>query len=495
MKKFFSFFFTIVVISSSLNGLALTPVFADPPIPENSPVTTSLGPIGSLQLLAGAALTLGASVIGSEPLDNGVSPTAVAALAQKISAVREEAAQRIQMPSAEIGGLTFGPGLHATPDGAPMTLTSDMTLNGRGTYVFYTPGAFNTTAGINVFLQRGALANDIFWVAEGAVTVGANGTLAGTFMSSAAITIGASTILTGNLYATAATTIGASTTVQPLPPLFTLSSASETASIKTLSRGLLVASTGGRIASFNISPPAPSGMTFDIGTGSLSGTPTNTQPITLYTITGTNVSGHYSQPFSLTVLDCETGGVCYKGDKGPGGGTVFYVSTTGFNCGVSNSSTGSPTGGACHYLEAAPTTGTNAWTDMMYAWSGNTTNSLRTSSSTAIGAGYANTIAMNVLSSTASMAGTISQSYRGPHSLADWYLGSSSEMTQLYSSRLIVAGFAIANPALYWTSSECLVGSCSSDVTPRELAQNFTVGNQGGNLRRVTNYVRPIRAF
>jgi len=494
MKKFCSLFFTAVVTSSSLIGLAPTPVFADSLTPENSSVTTSLGSIGSYQLLAGAALTLGASVIGSEPRDNGVSPIAVAALAQRISAIGEEAAKRIQMLSAEVGGLIFEPGLHATPDGAPMTITSDMTLSGRGTYVFYTPGAFNATAGINVFLTNGARANDIFWVAGGAVTVGASSTLAGTFMSSAAITIGASTILTGNLYATAATTIGASTTVQPLPPLFTLTSESETASIKTLSKGFRIASAGGRIVSFEISPAAPSGMTFDVGTGALSGTPTNTQVATSYAITGTNVSGSHSQYFSLTVLDCETGGVCYKGDIGPGGGTVFYVDAVGFNCGVLNSSTGSPTGGACHYLEAAPTTGTNAWTDMRYAWSDNITISLRTSSSTAIGAGFANTMAMIAQSSTASQAGTISRSYRGPHHLTDWYLSSSSEMTQLFLSRTMVGGFVGSGSVIYWTSSECLIGSCVGDATPRDWAQNFS-GNQGPNLRRFLNYVRPIRAF
>ena len=42
------------------------------------------------------------------------------------------------------------------------------------------------------------------------------------------------------------------------------------------------------------------------------------------------------------------------GDAGPGGGIIYYVNNAGFSCGASYSSTGSPTGGLCNYLEVAP---------------------------------------------------------------------------------------------------------------------------------------------
>ena len=51
---------------------------------------------------------------------------------------------------------------------------------------------------------------------------------------------------------------------------------------------------------------------------------------------------------------CQDGGDCRIGDTGPGGGTIFYVKSEGFNCGSSFTSTGSPTGGQCNFLEIAP---------------------------------------------------------------------------------------------------------------------------------------------
>jgi hypothetical protein len=83
-------------------------------------------------------------------------------------------------------------------------------------------------------------------------------------------------------------------------------------------------------------------------------------------------SGVITAVFPATTTSCAAGGICAVGDTGPGGGKVFYVHATTFTCG--------PTlGDSCKYLEAAPTTGTSAWTDVTtYAWSGNTTGSSST---------------------------------------------------------------------------------------------------------------------
>ena len=58
------------------------------------------------------------------------------------------------------------------------------------------------------------------------------------------------------------------------------------------------------------------------------------------------------------------------GDTGPGGGIVFYVAASNFTALYS------PCNRTCRYLEAAPTSGTNAWTDIRIAWSGNTTGNI-----------------------------------------------------------------------------------------------------------------------
>jgi len=204
------------------------------------------------------------------------------------------------------------------------------------------------------------------------------------------------------------------------------------------------------------------------------------------------------------------------GDIGPGGGRVFYASTTGFNCGPSYTATGSPYNSKCYYLEAAPTTGANAWTDAAYVWSGNTTTVINnasapeTATATAIGWGYRNTLAMVLQDATANKAGTIARAYRGPNNLSDWYLPSFDELNQMCkwakgvawtSDATVCAGGTINTGAGaagfgnydYWSSSDR--GTGYGDYA---RYQWFPTGLQGWTAKSMSGqnlYVRPIRAF
>jgi hypothetical protein len=173
------------------------------------------------------------------------------------------------------------------------------------------------------------------------------------------------------------------------------------------------------------------------------------------------------------------------GDIGPGGGIVFYKDANGFNCGPLFSSTGSPNDGKCNYLEAAPTTGTNAWTDADFAWSGNTEDEVGTTSD-AIGSGYFNStqIVEQIPSGgIPDRAATISRAYRGPNDKRDWYLPSVNELYELWLQRTIVgaAGFT------WWSSTE------SGLNYARCL---FFENGFPPSLSKTQNAtVRPIRAF
>ena len=185
---------------------------------------------------------------------------------------------------------------------------------------------------------------------------------------------------------------------------------------------------------------------------------------------------------TTVALTCATGGTCAVGDTGPGGGIVFYVHASGtFACGATLAST-------CKYLEAAPTTGANSWTDARYVWSGNTSTLIgSTAQGQAIGTGYKNTEAIVTQSgggSTVNKAGTIARAYRGPNSLSDWYLPSKDELNELFLKKDTVGGFSTD---FYWSSSEVAA------VTARN--QNFSNGNQGFNFKGSAYYVRPVRAF
>jgi len=233
----------------------------------------------------------------------------------------------------------------------------------------------------------------------------------------------------------------------------------------------------------------------------IEGTIGTTYTIT-YTAVGLTVATATVTPTSTT-CDGATF-TCQVGDTGPGGGIIFYVSSGTFT------STGSICNTACNYLEAAPSSGTNAWIDNQanYAWSGNTTTIIgATARGTAIGTGYANTLAIVGQASggdTANKAGTITRAYRGPNNLSDWFLPSLDEINQMckwsrgitgvnlttvttycgvagtLNTGLGAAGFAGGG---YWSSSEL-------------YRQSFANGGQtAGSNKAATYYVRPVRAF
>ena len=247
------------------------------------------------------------------------------------------------------------------------------------------------------------------------------------------------------------------------------------------------------------------------GTVSWSGSPSTfaaansyTATITLTPTSGYTLTGVTSNFFTVTgaasVTHSANSGVITAvfymvGSTGPGGGRVFYVATAPFTCGPTLSN-------SCNYLEAAPTTGGSAWTDVDYVWSGNTNTGIGTTSS-AIGTGYKNTLAIIGQSNTPDKAGTISRAYRGPNNLSDWYLASLGELNQLCkwargqawtsdatlcnNSGTLASGFATVSWAYYLSSTEQSANNA--------YWQSFNAGNQQAAGKLGGYRVRPIRAF
>jgi hypothetical protein len=206
-----------------------------------------------------------------------------------------------------------------------------------------------------------------------------------------------------------------------------------------------------------------------------------------------------SQPLSVRPvrafahLTCATGGSCRVGDTGPGGGKVFYVAPTTFT------STGSECGTACKYLEAAPigwiTAATPAGqTNCMIPgtstkrpeclWALNTTTAIGTTS-TVIGAGYANTAAMIAQSNVAGMAATVARAFQGGGK-TDWSLPSKDELNQMYLQRDVL-GINAFGSTYFWSSSE--------DDASRAWRQSFLDGTQNSSNKLFPSYVNPVRAF
>jgi len=180
---------------------------------------------------------------------------------------------------------------------------------------------------------------------------------------------------------------------------------------------------------------------------------------------------------------------CQVGDIGSGGGIVFYVASDTF---TQIGATISMCSTWCKYLEAAPTSGANAWTENNYQWSGNDGAAIGTTG-TAIGTGYSNTLAMVLQSDTAGKAGTATRAYRGPNNLTDWFLPSKNELIQLGSKKDLVGGFLGIQ---YWSSSEY---TSNPTFSPAEFVWlhdfNLGVSDSAFTYKYTPLTVRPIRAF
>ena len=200
--------------------------------------------------------------------------------------------------------------------------------------------------------------------------------------------------------------------------------------------------------------------------------------------TSNYLTGYIDATFTVTDPTCATGGACIVGDTGPGGGKVFYVQASGgtFACGATLAS-------RCKYLEAAPTSGTNAWTDAIRSWATNVNSNQTTlvsgADGTAIGSGYQNSL--DIVAQTGNVAATSAaveaRAYRGPNNLSDWYLPSKNELNELYRNRAIFA----FGTSVYWSSTE-FAGN-------QAWYQGLSHGLQGAASKSDTNLVRPVRAF
>ena len=223
--------------------------------------------------------------------------------------------------------------------------------------------------------------------------------------------------------------------------------------------------------------------TFELGTGSTgmtvaSGAGTFTATFTAPVALASNV-------FKLTIQSGAQ--FAYKvGDRGPGGGIVYYISTT-------PNTEATP----WKYLEAAPDTWYDNIQDPLISWCSNSTNFVpplvgppaspaTIQTSIAIGAGSSNTQKM-LLGCTSGAANTVA-AYRGG-GLSDWFLPSKDELKALHSVRATAGLGVFRGVYAYWSSSEFSATNA--------LYVIFFDPNSGtvGNYSKVGGLIRPIRAF
>ena len=253
--------------------------------------------------------------------------------------------------------------------------------------------------------------------------------------------------------------------------------------------------------------------TFEAGAGS--GGLTVSSSSGAFTVTFSTPVALASTVFKITLESGAHSATSYNvGDIGPGGGRIFYKDLAGFDCGPTFSSTGSPTGGKCTYLEVAPATWITP-SDSTTVVLGNRTNDaevvgIRKDASAVfsvndLGLGYKNSLALfNDSRALANTGIKYVRNYNGG-SLSDWYLPNSTELNLLVywskgltpnvnarstSNASIVNGDF--NTSYYYYSSS----QNSGPTFFYGWIQTFAAGGVTGNQWSDSGMrVRPIRAF
>ena len=272
--------------------------------------------------------------------------------------------------------------------------------------------------------------------------------------------------------------------------------------------------------------------TFSLGTGSNGMTLTGSAGT--FTVTFTVPVAQSSSVFKLTMQSGTHAPRIYDvGERGPGGGIVYYVSAAPFT------STGSNCNTACKYLEVAPATwqsaGVSVANDSTYQWSTNTsvlTGQDITTASTEgiadlsayekanwkIGKGFYNTSVMRVSGATSPAQAAV-LAYAGSSTAGQWFIPSMNELNELCKyargqttgvlTVACVAGGTFKSTTNAGTDLGGFLasayGSSSEAGTDWVWTRQFDCGNQcsdentsgmdGSGDKIATALIRPVRAF
>ncbi|MFT5496222.1 MAG: hypothetical protein ACI9TH_001620, partial [Kiritimatiellia bacterium] len=201
-----------------------------------SPEPVDLGAAANFGALAGGAISGSGNVDGDVGSGNGaiapvitstgtIYPTGDAAATTALtdaSTAHNDGKNRtpdvvLSAAAYELGGTTITPGVYKI--GAAATLGAPVTLDAQGdpdaVFIIQIGAAFGATASVgNVILSNDAQSANVFWIVEGAVSMGASTHMEGTILGNTAITFGATTTISGRAIAfSAAGTITMATAI------------------------------------------------------------------------------------------------------------------------------------------------------------------------------------------------------------------------------------------------------------------------------------------
>ncbi len=188
--------------------------------------------------------------------------------------------------------------------GITATTTINVTVNPAKPVISYSPSTdvyiLNTAISPLTPTNTGGAATS--WAISPGLPAGLS------FDTTTGIISGTPTVLTSpTTYTITATNItGSGTTtvsidINPLPPVISYTPSNNVYVVSNVIPSLTPVNTGGIVVSYAISPGLPAGLSFNTGTGVISGTPTAVSAATTYTITATNTGGTGSTTVTLEV--------------------------------------------------------------------------------------------------------------------------------------------------------------------------------------------------
>ena len=173
----------------------------------NTGVSTFTGNVGSN---AGAIAGFGSPSVLNGVIENANAVTLQASIDLAAACVQLQGIPTTIADHAAIfgsvGGESIYPGVYSV--GTAVEIIGTLTLDAQGDpdamFIFKITGALSSVAGAVVLLANGASSDNVFWIAVGAVGLGANTTMIGTAIGyPGAVSLGAGGSIDGRLYATA----------------------------------------------------------------------------------------------------------------------------------------------------------------------------------------------------------------------------------------------------------------------------------------------------
>ena len=187
-----------------------------------------VGDVGSSPITGAAVLVSCAEVVGTIYTVDAAGPlpcrvtnaTRLGTAVLNMQAAYSDAAGRVNpdflnLGAGNIGGKTLTPGLYKWT--SALVIPTDITISGSPTdvWIFQVAGTLNMSSAVNMILEGGALAKNIFWVSSGAVTVGTTSHFEGIIMSQTGINLQTGASINGRLLAQTEVTLQMNTVTQP----------------------------------------------------------------------------------------------------------------------------------------------------------------------------------------------------------------------------------------------------------------------------------------